>query len=152
MNQTDASPLDLLAAYRDAVLNKDLNAFVGLYAPDLRAFDAWDRWCSDRAEWRAMAETWFESLGAETVEVRFEEVRCDEAENATGEGLAAISARVHYTAISASGERLRSVCNRFTAVLTRSESRWRILHEHTSVPVEFTQGRAIPYTGGDPTD
>jgi len=40
-----------------------------------------------------------------------------------------------YTAISVEGIELRSMQNRFTWALRFSENGWKIIHEHTSVPI-----------------
>lgn len=145
MSTANVSPLDVLDAYRSAVWAKDVDAFVELYAADLHVFDAWDRWASDREGWRVMAESWFAALGEERVEVQFGHVRVE-----AREGIAAVWADVRYTGISAEGERLRSVLNRYSAVLVWAASHWRIKHEHTSVPVDFASGRAIAHKDATP--
>ena len=51
--------------------------------------------------------------------------------------LATLSARATYAAISAAGEELRAMQNRLTWVLGIEEGAWKIVHEHTSVPIGF---------------
>ena len=65
----------LLDAYRDAVHAKDVDAFLAIFADDVRVFDMWSTWSHDGIDaWRAMAEDWFGSLGDERVRVDFDDV------------------------------------------------------------------------------
>jgi uncharacterized protein (TIGR02246 family) len=122
---------EILEAYAAAVRAKDVDAFVGLYADDVRTFDLWERWSYDgRAALREMAAGWFGSLGDDVVAVEFDEVRTQ-----TGDEVAAVSAFTTFRALSPEGEELRSMNNRLTWVLRRDGDRtWKIAHEHTSAP------------------
>ena len=121
---------ELLEAYADAVRAKDVEAFLALYAEDVRTFDLWERWSYDgREELRAMVTEWFGSLGTDTVEVEFDEVRSE-----AGDGVAAVSAFTTFRGISAEGEELRSMNNRLTWILRKDGEGWKIAHEHTSAP------------------
>lgn len=121
----------MLDAYAAAVRAKDVDAFVALYADDLRNFDLWERWSyDDRDAWRAMVQEWFGSLGDDTVVVEFDEVRTQ-----TADDVAALSAFTTYRALSPEGEELRSMNNRLTWVLRKdADGTWKIVHEHTSAP------------------
>jgi ketosteroid isomerase-like protein len=128
-----------LAAYASAVLAKDVEAFMRLYHPGVRVFDAWGVWLyEDAASWRQAVEGWFTSLASERVKVSFAEVQTT-AEQA----LATVSAIVTYAAESAQGEPLRSMQNRITWVLRESGHVFRIVHEHTSAPIGFEDSKAI---------
>lgn len=60
----------VLDAYAAAVLAKDADALVGLYANDVRVFDLWGQWAYDGATaWRRPVEEWFGSLGDERIVV-----------------------------------------------------------------------------------
>ncbi len=123
---------ELLDVYAAAVRAKDVEAFLDLYADDVRSFDLWERWSYDGKDaLRAMVSEWFGSLAAdELVEVSFDEVRTQ-----PGEDLAAVSAFTTFAAVSPTGEKLRSMNNRLTWVLRRDAGgAWRIAHEHTSAP------------------
>jgi uncharacterized protein (TIGR02246 family) len=123
-------PDDLLERYAAAARAKDVEAFLALYADDVRSFDLWERWSYDgKDELRAMVTEWFGSLGDETVAVEFDEVRTQ-----VGADVAAVSAFTTFRGISAAGEELRSMNNRLTWVLRREGDGWRIVHEHTSAP------------------
>jgi uncharacterized protein (TIGR02246 family) len=123
---------EMLAAYAAAVRAKDVDAFVGLYADDVRTFDLWERWSyDDRNAVHATVSEWFGSLADdEVVEVEFDEVRTQ-----TGEDVAAVSAFTTFRAVSPQGDELRSMNNRLTWVLRKEpDGSWKIVHEHTSAP------------------
>ena len=122
---------EMLDNYAAAVRAKDVDAFVGLYADDVRTFDLWSVWSYDgKPALREMVEEWFGSLGTDTVAVEFSEVRFE-----TGDDVAAVSAFTTYRGLSAEGEELRSMNNRLTWILRReSDGAWKIVHEHTSAP------------------
>ena len=123
---------EMLDAYAAAVQAKDVDAFVGLYADDVRSFDLWERWSYDgRDALHAMVAEWFGSLADdEVVEIAFDEVRTQ-----SGEDVAAVSAFTTFRAVSQEGEELRSMNNRLTWVLRKEPGgAWKIVHEHTSAP------------------
>jgi uncharacterized protein (TIGR02246 family) len=126
------APEHLLETYRRSVYEKDTAAFLSIFAGDVRVFDMWGRWQHrGLPEWRAMAEEWFGSLAAERVKVEF-----DEVESQAGPDFLAVSAFVTYTAVSAAGVDLRSLQNRLTWIARREDDGWKIVHEHTSGPVD----------------
>src|SRR5262249_5197117 len=54
----------MLEAYAAAVRAKDADAFIDLYADDVRNFDLWNEWSYDgKDELRVMVAEWFGSLG-----------------------------------------------------------------------------------------
>jgi uncharacterized protein (TIGR02246 family) len=129
----------VLELYRSGVKAKDVDAFIGLYADDVRVFDAWGTWFySGVAAWRAVVAEWFGSLGTDTVEVLFSEIRIE-----AGMELAALNSIVSYTNHSAAGAKLRSMENRITWVLVRRAGAWRIVHEHSSAPIDFADLKAM---------
>ena len=123
---------EMLNAYADAVRAKDVDAFVGLYADDVRNFDLWEEWSYDGKEaLRGMVAGWFGSLpDDEQVAVRFDDVRSQ-----AGSDVAAVSAFTTFAAMSPDGTELRSMNNRLTWVLRKeADGGWKIVHEHTSAP------------------
>lgn len=123
---------EMLAAYAAAVRAKDVDAFVGLYADDVRTFDLWSTWSYDGKDaLRAMVSGWFGSLDDnEVVTVAFDDVRTQ-----TGSDLAAVNAFTTFAALSPDGTELRSMNNRLTWVLRKDgDGSWKIAHEHTSAP------------------
>ena len=129
----------VLETYKSAVLAKNAETFMHLYAPDVRVFDMWGTWSYDgAAAWRVAVEGWFSSLANETCRVTFNDVQI-----VSESGLAAVSAFVTYAGFSAEGQALRSMQNRISWVLRVSGHVLRIAHEHTSAPVGFDDTKAI---------
>lgn len=122
---------DVLTDYKAAVLAKDVDRFVALYAPDMRVFDMWGVWSYDGvAPWRDMVAGWFGSLGDERVVVDFSDVQTVVAAD-----LAVIHAFVSFQAVNTEGVTLRSMDNRLTMTLKRHGGGWTITHQHTSSPI-----------------
>ena len=122
----------VLDRYAAAVRAKDVDAFVGLYADDVRTFDLWSVWSYDGKEaLRGVVAEWFGSLpDDEVVAVKFDDVRTQ-----TGDDVAAVSAFTTFAAESPDGTELRSMNNRLTWILRReADGDWKIAHEHTSAP------------------
>ena len=130
----------VLEAYRAAVHDKDVEAFVALYDDDLRVFDAWGQWSYDGlAAWRQMAVEWFGSLGSERVGVEHQDVR-----SVVGDGVAVVHAFVTFKGLSPGGEELRAMDNRLTWALRRSgNGTWKIVHEHSSAPADFETSKVM---------
>jgi ketosteroid isomerase-like protein len=129
----------VIGSYAAAVLAKDVEAFMRLYHPTVRVFDAWGVWLYEGAPaWRIAVEGWFASLGSERVRVSFAETQ-----TTSEHSVAVVSAIVTYSAESAQGEPLRSMQNRITWVLRESGHVFRIGHEHTSAPIGFEDSKAI---------
>jgi ketosteroid isomerase-like protein len=131
MSQTPDPVRDALARYSAAAHDKDVNAFVSLYADDLHVFDMWNTWeLRGIAAWRNMAEGWFKSLGDERVVVTASDI----TSTVSGD-LALGHATLTFTAVSAEGKELRSLDNRISVALKRIGNTWKIFHEHTSAPI-----------------
>ncbi len=113
MNEPEQPVARMFAAYKAAVQAKDVDAFVALYGEDACIFDMWDAWSyQGRAPWRAMAENWFGSLGANRLIVDAGQVRSFVAGDA-----AMAHANMSYAAVSAEGKRLHAITNRLTWAL-----------------------------------
>ena len=139
MSDVEKQVQRILETYRSAVLAKNVETFMHLYAPDVRVFDMWSTWSYDGATaWRVAVEGWFSSLASETCKVTFNDVQIF-----SDSGLVAMSAIVTYAGISAGGQELRSMQNRISWVLKISGHVLRIAHEHTSAPVGFEDTKAI---------
>jgi len=139
VNDGEKSITRVLESYESAIFSKDVEAFMRLYDPGVRVFDAWGVWSYEgSAAWQRAVEGWFTSLGTEKVKVRFEDVQ-----TSAGRELALVSAIVTYAGVSASGEQLRAMQNRITWVLRTTAHVLRIVHEHTSAPIGFNDSKAI---------
>ncbi|HVU58522.1 MAG TPA: SgcJ/EcaC family oxidoreductase [Puia sp.] len=132
----------LLETYKTAVFQKDVDAFVSIFDEDVRIFDMWEWVYAGLAPWRKMAESWFGSLDTERVVVSFEDVRIQ-----TGDEMAVVSAFARFAAISENGEELRYLQNRLTWVVQNKGGVWKIIHEHTSGPVDGTTMKVLLQRG-----
>jgi ketosteroid isomerase-like protein len=128
-----------IAAYAEAVLVKDVDAFAALYDQHIHVFDMWGEWSlHGLTAWRDVAVDWFSALGDERVVVTSED------ENSTVAGDLAIGhAILTYTAIAVDGTTLRALSNRATMALRRTGEAWKIFHQHTSAPIDHQSLRAI---------
>lgn len=139
MSDTEKEVRRVIGSYEAAVFSRDVEAFMRLYHPTVRVFDAWGVWLYEGApSWQIAVEGWFASLGTERVKVSFAEVQI-----AGDQALGILSAIVTYAAESIRGEPLRSMQNRITWVLRESGHVFRIVHEHTSAPIGFEDSKAI---------
>ena len=139
MIDTDKQVRLALETYRSAVLAKNAETFMHLYAPDVRVFDAWGIWSYEgAAAWRVAVEGWFTSLGGETCRVSFDQVKI-----VADASTAVMSAIVTYASVSAQGQETRSMQNRISWFLRVSGHVLRVVHEHTSAPIGFEDSKAI---------
>ncbi len=139
MNELEKAIMRVLDAYKSAVYAKDVDAFVGLYDHEVRVFDLWDKWSYNGIEaWRGMATGWFSSLGTERSVVEIEEVKITATDK-----LAIAHGFITYKGVSAEGKELRAIQNRLTWVLKQEGGAWKILHEHTSAPVNIETSKVI---------
>ena len=133
----------LLETYKNAVFHKDVEAFVSIFDEQVRIFDMWEWVYNGVGPWREMVKGWFGSLVTERVVVTFDEVRIQ-----AGDEMAVLTAFARFAAIAENGEELRYLQNRLTWVVRKtSEERetpvrsgnrgvWKVIHEHTSGPVD----------------
>lgn len=138
-NQNDHPAVRFLTNYAAAVFAKDLDAFTSLYDRNVAVFDAWDEMsCQGLDALQKMTNEWFTSLGTERVVVEFEDER-----SSVSAALAYASAIVRFTANSADGEPLRSLQNRMTIVLENQNGEWKVVHQHTSSPIDLKTMKAM---------
>ena len=139
MNKTDESVNSVIDAYRQAVFDRDVDAFMRLYEPGARVFDSWGVWSYEGADaWRDSVDGWLSSLGEDRVRVTVEDLQV------WGERpLLVASAVFGYAAFSREGHELRSMQNRLTWALRLDGESWKIVHEHTSLPVRPEDSKAI---------
>ncbi len=129
----------LFDTYKKSAYEKDLERFLSIFDENVQVFDMWGRWSYEGiAAWRKMAEGWFGSLGPERVFVEF-----DEVEATVSGDMAYARATVTYSALGGDGQKLRSLQNRLTWVARKKEGLWKIIHEHTSAPIDHPTLKAI---------
>jgi ketosteroid isomerase-like protein len=139
MNSIDSRVTDVCYGYTRAVYEKNVEAFIGLYCLNARVFDTWGVWSYEGvSERRKVIEEWFSSLREERVRVTSDRVQAIVMDE-----LATLSSRVTYAAISASNVELRAMQNRLTWVLRPEGGSLKIAHEHTSVPIGFSDLKGI---------
>jgi len=129
----------LLEIYKNAVFQKDVEAYTSIFDEKVRVFDMWEKWSCDGLDgWREMAKGWFASLGTDRDVVTFDNIQIQ----ATDE-LATATAFVRFTAVSEKGEELRYLENRLTWVARKKDGTWKVIHQHTSGPVDFETMKVI---------
>jgi ketosteroid isomerase-like protein len=139
MSEIEASAARVIEGYKSAVAARDVAAFMRLYDPAARVFDAWGIWSYEGVSaWQIAVEGWFASHATDRLKVSFDDVR-----SVATPALTSVTAIVTYAVVSAQGEPLNAMQNRLTWVLKTSGHVLRIIHEHTSAPVGFEDGKAI---------
>jgi uncharacterized protein (TIGR02246 family) len=129
----------ILENYTSAVLAKDVDTFLTLYADDTLIFDSWGNWeYAGLDAWRPMVQMWFDSLGDKLCEARFTEVVATVRDD-----VAFAHAAVRYAEVTAEGERVDSMMNRITIALELRQGEWKIVHEHTSMPLDMETAQGI---------
>ncbi|OWQ84089.1 hypothetical protein CDN99_24705 [Roseateles aquatilis] len=129
-----------LRDYAAAVLARDLNAMVDLYAPDVQVFDSWDQWLHDgRDAWASLVKDWFDAIRDERVRLSATDVKSWRDGGAVAGG----SALLEFAALDEAGMPLRALQNRLSVILRQHDGRWRVVHQHTSVPVDFNSQQVV---------
>jgi ketosteroid isomerase-like protein len=129
----------LFETYKNAVFQKDIAAFTSIYDENVLVFDMWGQWTYEGLPaWTAMAKDWFASLGTNRDAVDFGDIQVQ----ASGE-LATATATVKFTAISDTGKELRFLQNRLTWIVQKKGNGWKIIHQHTSTPIDVETMKAI---------
>jgi uncharacterized protein (TIGR02246 family) len=129
----------LFDTYKNTVYEKNLEGFLSIFDKELHVFDMWGQWSYQGLEaWREMAKGWFGSLGTERVVVDF-----DGVQSTVSDDMGVATAFVTFTGVSAEGRKLRSLQNRLTWVIRRKEGAWKVIHEHTSSPLDHATLKAI---------
>jgi len=121
----------LFDRYKQTVYQKDAEAFLDLFDENVRVFDMWAWTYDGLAAWREMVTGWFANLGADRDVVTFDDVRIQQSGD-----MAVASAIARFAAVSEKGEELRFLQNRLTWVARQQNGVWKIIHEHSSGPVD----------------
>ena len=132
-------PEELIQIYKTAVLQKDLEAYASIFDEEVYVFDTWQQWSYvGLPAWMEMARAWFNSLGTDHDSVTFDDINIEN----TGD-VVLITAIMKFTAVTEEGEELRFLQNRLTWVARKKEGTWKIIHQHTSSPVDFETMQVI---------
>ena len=143
LNQTTMTtiidPAALFDFFSDAVFAKDTEAYLELYDEQVLVFDMWQEWTyHGLPAWRKMVEGWFSSLGSNRDRVTFRDKHVEMAGD-----MGFVTAIVRFAAVSEGGEELRFLDNRLTWVLRRKNESWKIVHQHTSGPIDFNTMKVL---------
>jgi ketosteroid isomerase-like protein len=131
---TTTNPESLFASFSDAVYKKDVEAYLELYDERVLVFDMWEAWAYDGLPaWRKMVEGWFAGLGSDRDRVTFRDTHVEIAGD-----MGFVTAIARFAAVSEAGEELRFLDNRLSWVLRRMGASWKIVHQHTSGPIDFS--------------
>lgn len=129
----------VIEAYRAAVLKRDIDGLVALYHADARIFDAWGTWSYEGHDaWRKPLQAWLTSHVDEEYRAAFDDLQLVE-----GTDMAVLTAIATYSGWTTDGKQLRALQNRISWVLKREGTAWTIVHEHTSSPLGFEDGKGI---------
>ena len=144
MSDIEAPVARVIEAYKSAVAARDVVAFMRLYDPAVRVFDAWGVWSYEGVPaWQVAIEGWFASHPTDRLKVLFDDVR-----SMATPAFTSVSAIVTYAVVSPQGAPVNAMQNRLSWVLKTSGHVLRIIHEHTSAPVGFEDGKAILQRAG----
>ena len=122
---------DFFNIYQNAAWKKDTAAMINLYDDQVEVFDMWDHgYIADAATWKSIIVDWLCSLGDEKVKVTFERVKIQQSD-----AVGFASALIQFQAISKEGDVVRSMKNRITLGFIKSETGWKVNHQHTSAPI-----------------
>lgn len=123
---------ELLNNYSRFVRNKDVEGFIGQYAPNLVNYDLWQAAPYNAiSAWQTNIKSWFEGLGDEYVTVTFRDIIVYESVD-----IAFLNGIITFQGHAKDGDVLREMDNRLSWGLTRIEKQWKIVHEHTSLPID----------------
>jgi ketosteroid isomerase-like protein len=126
------TPRDFFTIYKQSAWDKDSENMIRLYDEKVVIFDMWMHgYQNGLATWSVVIKDWLGSLGEEKVNVIFEMIEVREGDNV---GFA--SALINYQAVSADQDILRSMKNRITIAFIRQGDKWKVVHQHTSAPID----------------
>jgi len=90
------------------------------------------------AQWQKPISAWLASHASEKLRVTFDDVAVHGSQTDL-----AVTALVTYAQVSADGALLGALRNRLTWFLQVRDGRTQIVHEHTSVPVDFHEMKPL---------
>lgn len=132
---------ELLENFQSAVLEQDVDKFISMYDINVHVFDSWSKWnIIGSAEWRKHVEGWFSVLKRDNSVLKVSYEDCVVYENGD---LASIHTNVRFSEFNSNKIEFRHLTNRFTFILKKIDSTWKIVHEHSSLPINPDDGKGI---------
>jgi len=131
----------VLDQYKAAVYNQDIDLFMELYDDSLHVYDSWNTWeIKSKSEWRKVIENWFNGLKRDgsTLKVSFEDCVINEDTS-----IAFIHTSIRFSEYNSHNIEFRHLTNRFTIGLKLINDKWKIVHEHSSLPIDSDQGTGL---------
>lgn len=123
---------DFFSLYQQFAWEKDSEGMINLYDEDVLVFDMWgDEKNAGLKEWSRIIREWLGSLNEERVKVTFEEISLQRSET-----VSFATAIVRYQAVSSDNQIIRGMRNRMTVGLVKKENEWKVIHQHTSAPID----------------
>ena len=141
MNAGFTKVQDVIENYESAVYEQNVEKFISAYATNIQVYDCWEDWeCKGISKWKEAVNGWFNGLKEEGVQLKIEFNDLVAEENVE---LAFIHSNVSFIAYKGSGEKLRQMTNRFTFGLKKENNSWKIIHQHSSLPISMETGKGI---------
>lgn len=125
----------LMQSLFDAIRLRDVNGVLSCYDDDVVAYDVRDALQIDKAKLRKSWQECFDTSTEFSVEALDLQIQVDQ-NFATAFGL------MHARGVTIEGEKI-DVWMRFTSILHKVDEKWAIVHEHMSVPGDFTTGKIL---------
>lgn len=132
---------DILDNYKESVLKLDLDQFMSMYDASIHIFDTWTNWEMRGIDnWRKVVEDWFAMLRRDrsTLRVSYEDLVVVESDE-----LAYIHTGIRFSEFNPNNIEFRHLTNRFTLVLKKIGDEWKIIHEHSSLPINPDKGNGM---------
>lgn len=132
---------DVLDLYKLVVYNQDINLFMDLYDDSIHIFDSWNTWeIKSKLEWRKVIENWFSGLKRDgsTLRVSFEDPLIHQDDS-----IAFIHVSTRFSEFNSHNIEFRHLTNRFTFGLVKKNGDWKIVHEHSSLPIDSDKGSGL---------
>ena len=124
------APESVLERYSEAVRTLDKQALLALYSPELRMFDMMGPFEIHGPEgFATRVSRWFDEIDKKDPKAEATDI-----ESKVVDDLAYMTMLMRYSDAGEDDER-RSMTNRLTWVLVPDGDDWKIIHEHTSVPL-----------------
>jgi ketosteroid isomerase-like protein len=137
MASTQSEVKAFLESWSESIRRKDIDRLMALYSPDIAYFDVVPPLqrtglAAVRSNFLRWFDSWQSSIGVDISDLHIA---------VSGELAAAYM--LHRTSGVLKGGREVGYWLRATVFCQRSNDRWLITHEHVSLPVDFTEGRAV---------